>query len=80
LLTELAKRGVFYMTTASFYNIAKGIHYIFPNLFKFNASMQAAHTITLEASYLIWNSFYALGYSSIVLCLAALLFKKKDFM
>jgi len=62
------------------YNIAKGIHYIFPNLFKFNASMQAAHTITLEASYLIWNSFYALGYSSIVLCLAALLFKKKDFM
>jgi len=62
------------------YNIAKGIHYIFPNLFKFNASMQAAHSIALEASYVIWNSFYALGYSCIVLCFAAFLFKKKDFV
>jgi len=62
------------------YNIAKGIHYIFPNLFRFNASMQAAHSITLEASYIIWNSLYAVGYSSIVLCLAALLFRKKDFV
>jgi len=62
------------------YNIAKGIHYIFPNLFRFNASMQAAHSITLDASYIIWNSFYALGYSSIILCLAALLFRRKDFV
>jgi len=62
------------------YNVAKGIHYIFPNLFKFNASMQAAHSIALEASYMIWNSFYAFGYSCIVLCLAALLFKRKDFV
>jgi len=62
------------------YDIAKGIHYIFPNLFRFNASMQAAHSITLETSYIVWNSFYALGYSSIVLCLAALLFRKKDFV
>ena len=62
------------------YDIAKGIHYIFPNLFRFNASMQAAHSITLDASYIIWNSLYAFGYSSIVLCLAALLFRKKDFV
>jgi ABC-type transport system involved in multi-copper enzyme maturation permease subunit len=62
------------------YNIAKGIHYIFPNLFKFNASMQAAHSIPLESAYLVWNSFYALGYSGVVLCLAVLLFKNKDFV
>ena len=62
------------------YDIAKGIHFIFPNLFKFNASMQAAHTISLEQSYIIWNSLYALGYSGAVLCLAVLLFKNKDFV
>lgn len=62
------------------YSIAKGIHYTLPNLFKFNASMQAAHSVLLEQSYIIWNSFYALGYSGVVLCLAALLFKNKDFV
>jgi ABC-type transport system involved in multi-copper enzyme maturation permease subunit len=62
------------------YNIAKGIHYTLPNLFKFNASMQAAHSIAIENSYLLWNSLYAMGYSGIVLCLAALLFRNKDFV
>jgi ABC-type transport system involved in multi-copper enzyme maturation permease subunit len=62
------------------YNIAKGINYTLPNLFKFNLSSQAAHEITLEASYVFWNSLYAFGYSGIVLCLAVLLFKRKDFV
>jgi ABC-type transport system involved in multi-copper enzyme maturation permease subunit len=62
------------------YNIAKGIHYALPNLFKFNASTQAAHSISLETSYIAWNSLYALGYSGVVLCLAVLLFSKKDFV
>jgi ABC-type transport system involved in multi-copper enzyme maturation permease subunit len=62
------------------YKIAKGIHYTLPNLFKFNASSQAAHSIAIESSYLLWNSLYALGYSGVVLCLAALLFKNKDFV
>jgi ABC-type transport system involved in multi-copper enzyme maturation permease subunit len=62
------------------YDIAKGIHYFFPNLYKFKASTHAAHSIVLEQSYIIWNSLYALGYSSIVLCLAVLLFRKKDFV
>ena len=62
------------------YDIAKGIHYIFPNLFKFNVSMHAAHTIALEQSYVIWQSIYAFGYSGTVLCLAVLLFRRKDFV
>lgn len=62
------------------YNIAKAIHYILPNLYKFNASSQAAHSIAIENSYLIWNSLYAFGYSGIVICLAAMLFKNKDFI
>ncbi|MDR2581840.1 MAG: ABC transporter permease [Fibromonadaceae bacterium] len=62
------------------YNIAKAIHYTLPNLFKFNASMQAAHSMTLESAYLFWNSLYAFGYSGLVLCLAALLFRNKDFV
>jgi ABC-type transport system involved in multi-copper enzyme maturation permease subunit len=78
---RISEEGSFLYERGEFvYNIAKGIHYIFPNLFKFNASMQAAHSITLEASYIIWNSLYALGYSGVVLCLAALLFRKKDFV
>lgn len=62
------------------YNMAKGVSYIIPNLFKFNASMHAAHSIVLEQSYIIFQSLYALGYSGAVLCLAALLFKNKDFV
>ena len=62
------------------YNVAKGIHYIFPNLFKFNASSHAAHSIVLEQSYVIWQSIYAVGYSGLVLCLAVALFKRKDFL
>jgi len=62
------------------YNLAKLINYIIPNLFKFNASMQAAHNIALEPSYIIWMSIYALGYSAVVLCLAVALFKNKDFV
>jgi len=78
---RISEKGSFLHEHGEFiYDIAKGIHYIFPNLFKFNASMQAAHSIALETSYIIWNSCYAIGYSSIVLCLAALLFKKKDFV
>jgi ABC-type transport system involved in multi-copper enzyme maturation permease subunit len=78
---RISDEGSFLYERGEFvYNIAKGIHYIFPNLFKFNASMQAAHSITLEASYIMWSSLYAVGYSGIVLCLAALLFRKKDFV
>jgi len=78
---RISDEGSFLYERGEFvYDIAKGIHYIFPNLFRFNASMQAAHSITLDASYIIWNSLYAFGYSSIVLCFAALLFRKKDFV
>jgi ABC-type transport system involved in multi-copper enzyme maturation permease subunit len=62
------------------YGIAKGIHYALPNLFKFNASTQAAHSIPLEYGYIIWNSIYAFGYAGVVLCLAVVLFKNKDFV
>jgi ABC-type transport system involved in multi-copper enzyme maturation permease subunit len=62
------------------YNAAKGILYIFPNLFKFNVSTHAAHNIALGSAYVAWNTFYALGYSGVILCFAVLLFRKKDFV
>jgi len=65
---------------ALIYDIAKGIHYIFPNLFKFNASSHAAHSIVLEQSYIFWQSVYAAGYSGVILCLAVALFRRKDFL
>ncbi len=78
---RISEDGSFLRENGEFvYNIAKGIHYILPNLFKFNTSMQAAHSITLEYSYVIWNSIYAFGYACVVLCLAVLLFKGKDFV
>jgi ABC-type transport system involved in multi-copper enzyme maturation permease subunit len=78
---RISEEGSFLREHGEFvYNIAKGIHYALPNLFKFNASMQAAHGIALEGSYIVWNSIYALGYSGAVLCLAVLLFSKKDFV
>ncbi|MCL2283974.1 MAG: ABC transporter permease subunit [Fibromonadales bacterium] len=78
---RISEEGSFLWSNGEFiYNIAKGIHYIFPNLYKFNASGHAAHSIVLEQSYLIWQSVYAIGYSGAVLCLAAALFRKKDFV
>jgi ABC-type transport system involved in multi-copper enzyme maturation permease subunit len=78
---RMSEDGSFLKENGQFvYNIAKGIHYILPNLFKFNAAAQAAHSMVLESSYIIWNSLYALGYSSVILCFAVLLFKNKDFV
>ncbi|GHV11390.1 hypothetical protein AGMMS49938_01990 [Fibrobacterales bacterium] len=62
------------------YDIATGIHWLLPGLYRFNASTQAAHSLTIEASYLFWNSLYAVGYSGVVLAFAVLLFRKKDFV
>ena len=81
LVYHMSEEGSFLKENGELiYDIAKGIHYIFPNLFKFNASMQAAHTIALEPFYVVWQSCYALGYSGVILCLAMLLFRRKDFV
>ena len=81
LVYGMSEEGSFMWNNGEFiYNIAKGIHYISPNLYKFNASSHAAHSIVLEQSYLLWQSVYAVGYSSVILCLAVALFRQKDFV
>lgn len=81
LVYRMSEEGSFMWNNGELvYNIAKGVHYLIPNLFKFNASSHAAHSIVLEQSYVFWQSIYAIGYSGVVLCLAVALFRKKDFV
>jgi ABC-type transport system involved in multi-copper enzyme maturation permease subunit len=62
------------------YDIAKAVHWVWPGLYRFGVGEQAVHHLPIPASYLAWNSLYALGFSVIFLGIAALWFRKRDFI
>jgi hypothetical protein len=54
-------------------------YYVFPNLSLFDIKMQAAHNLSIPASYIFWIVSYGLVYTCLVITLAALVFRKKEF-
>ncbi len=54
-------------------------YYIFPNLSLFNIKLQAAHGISVPASFIAWSVMYGLVYIALTITLAALIFRKKEF-
>lgn len=54
-------------------------YYVFPNLSFFDIKMQAAHGLSIPASYVFWIVSYGLLYTCLVIALAALVFRKKEF-
>jgi ABC-type transport system involved in multi-copper enzyme maturation permease subunit len=54
-------------------------YYLFPNLSFFDLKLQAAHGIPVAASYVFWTALYGLLYTCLVVALAALIFRKKEF-
>jgi ABC-type transport system involved in multi-copper enzyme maturation permease subunit len=52
--------------------------YIFPNLAAFDFKLEAAHGISMPAGFLFFLFLYAIGYSTVVLSLSILIFRRRD--
>ena len=59
--------------------VVQAAYYIFPNLSFFDIKIQAAHGLSVPASYVFGIVAYSIIYSAIVLTLACLIFRKKEF-
>jgi ABC-type transport system involved in multi-copper enzyme maturation permease subunit len=54
-------------------------YYIFPNLSFFDIKTRVAHGLSVPFSFVFWTFSYGLIYTLIVIVLAALIFRKKEF-
>jgi Cu-processing system permease protein len=54
-------------------------YYLFPNLSLFDIKLQAAHSLTVSSSFVMWTIVYGLVYITLAITLAALIFRKKEF-
>lgn len=59
--------------------LVKIAYYLFPNLSVFDLKTQAAHGLSVDGSYIVWAVLYALVYTSLVLAIAALIFRRREF-
>jgi ABC-type transport system involved in multi-copper enzyme maturation permease subunit len=59
--------------------IVQAAYYIFPNLSFFDIKIQAAHGLSVPASYILGIVAYSIVYSAIIMALACLIFRKKEF-
>jgi Cu-processing system permease protein len=54
-------------------------YYLFPNLSVFDIRTQAAHDLPLASSYIAWTILYGVVYTSLVVVVAALIFRRREF-
>lgn len=57
----------------------KVAYYFFPNLSLFNIKIQAAHGLPVSSSFIFWTVAYGLVYICIIITLAALIFRRREF-
>lgn len=55
-------------------------YYLFPNLSLFDIKTLAAHGIPIPPSYIAWTILYGIVYISLAVGVAALIFRKKEFL
>ena len=67
--------------------VLNGVCAVLPNLHLFTpsgtalgAQVVSVHGAFVDSAYLIWTTTYAFGYSALVLALAMLIFRKRDFV
>lgn len=63
----------------TFKALALGLYRVMPNLEVFNVRAEAVHGIAVPMSEVAWATAYGLGYTTAVLCVAILVFEKRDF-
>ena len=54
-------------------------YYLFPNLSLFDIKQQAAHNLPIAPTYLFWVFLYGIVYTVIIISLAAVIFRRKEF-
>ena len=59
--------------------VVQAAYYIFPNLSIFDIKTQAAHDLAIPMSYIFWAVSYGLVYTCIVITIASLIFRKREF-
>jgi len=59
--------------------LIKAAYYLFPNLSIFDIKVQVAHGIMVPASYVAWTVLYGAVYSAVVIVLASLFIRKREF-
>lgn len=60
-------------------SLVKGAYYVFPNLSFFDIKIQAAHGLDVSPSYVLFVVIYGIAYSSVLIALATIAFRKKEF-
>jgi Cu-processing system permease protein len=53
-------------------------YYLFPNLSIFDIKMQAAHSLPLTSSYILWATLYGLAYTCLAITGAAIIFRWRE--
>lgn len=59
--------------------VLEGLYYLLPNLEYFNVKGQAVHGLSIDTSYLVFATAYGVLYSTVILILAGLFFRRRDF-
>ena len=59
--------------------LVTGVHYLLPNLEKFDLKHQVVYAMPIEPSYVVWAVGYGLLYILFLIGLAAWIFERRDF-
>ncbi len=57
----------------------KLIYHLLPNLEKLNLKLAVVHQLPSVQDFVLWSSFYALAYITIILLFTCLIYEKRDF-
>ena len=60
-------------------DLLRAIYYLFPNLETFNFRAYAVHDLAIPTSSLLYAMAYGAAYCTALLCLAVLIFSKRNF-
>jgi ABC-type transport system involved in multi-copper enzyme maturation permease subunit len=55
------------------------LHYLLPNLEKFNVRGLVVHWVPISNSYMIWSTLYGLGYILFLMAAAVFIFQRREF-
>jgi Cu-processing system permease protein len=59
--------------------LGKALYYVLPNLERLNLRAQASYGVVVPTNVWVISAVYAVGYSAVLIWLAVLLFRRRDF-
>ncbi len=57
-----------------------GAQFVLPNFGHFDVSTQVSYALEIPASHVLWSSFHGLTYVVVLICIAAAVMEKRDFI